>query len=456
VFEEDAMHTRRRAGEVVIALGGALLLATLGTAAGNLLWEDVYDSAGGNDSPVDVARAGRVVIAVGASADAEGVAAWYARATDARDGSLLWDDRLELTGGSARAAEVAIDGARAFVAGACADAGGEQFLVVRAHHRDTGALLWEDRTAVGARPIQAPRVAAQGRRVFVSGSRAEGSGARDMVVRAYDAATGDLVWQESYDRGGDDFTGDLAVQGGRVFVGGSAAVAPFPVHTDFAVRALDAETGAVLWEDFYDYDGHLDQARELAVRHGRVYATGFGRHPGADDDVVVRADDAESGAALWTQAFDGAGGSDFAPNVVAIAAGVFVAGWTGDPAGNTDFLVRAHDPETGALLWQDVMDGPGDFDFATELAGRGRRLYVVGQTGSAGALDGIVRAYDARTGRLAWQERFGFAGRDDAAQGVAAGPALYVSGSVRPASEDSRWTVRAYELRDGHDDGGGE
>jgi hypothetical protein len=271
-----------------------------------------------------------------------------------------------------------------------------------------------------------------------------------MLVKAYDAGTGTLLWEDQFNRGGDDFTVQIVDSGALVFVAGAASAAPFPVQTDFAVRALDAATGALVWQDFYDFEGNVDQARGIVVSQNRVYAVGFGRHADGDDDIVVRAYDANTGVPLWTDTFDGAGHSDFATKIAVLGPRVFVAGWAADALGNTDFLVRAHDADTGNLLWQDRSDGPGNFDWAMNLDGRGDRMYVVGRMGSGmglvGSFDAVVRAYDAATGALAWEDRFGTPGTWDSAGGIVIGErAAFVRGSITP-TDNFDWSIRAYAL----------
>jgi hypothetical protein len=271
-----------------------------------------------------------------------------------------------------------------------------------------------------------------------------------MLVKAYDAGTGALLWENLFNRGGDDFTTEVVASGALVFVAGAASAAPIPVQPDFAVRALDAATGALVWQDFYDLDGLVDQARGIVVSQNRVYAVGFGRRPVLNDDIVVRAYDAGTGVPLWTDTFDQAGGSDFSTRIAALGPRVFVAGYAADALGNTDFLVRAFDAGTGALLWQDLSDGPGNFDWAINLEGRGDRLYVAGRMGSGvgvtGDFDGVVRAYDAAAGTIAWENRFGSPDTFDSAGGIVIGDrAAYVRGSVSPAGNFD-WIIRAYAL----------
>ena len=71
----------------------------------------------------------------------------------------------------------------------------------RPRRRDRGTLLWEDR--YDASPFeQAFSVATRRDRVFVAGY-VENSPGRDFVVRADDAATGILAWQDQLNKGDD-------------------------------------------------------------------------------------------------------------------------------------------------------------------------------------------------------------------------------------------------------------
>ncbi len=430
---------------------GTLALAGLVSAAGSVLWQDHFDS-GKDDQPADVALAGAQLIAVGTKGTATNDRSFYVRATSALDGTFLWDDLLEFPGGSLRAFQVAIGGPSAFVVGEGDDAAGDHYLVVRAYNWRTGVLLWEDKASLFRTvSFRLPSIATTGDRVFVATARPALSGTgRNMVVRAYDAGTGALLWEDRFDRGGDDFIDNVVAQGALVFVSGAAAAAPFPVQTDFAVRALDAATGALVWQDFYDFDGNLDQARGIAVGQGRVFAVGFGRHADGNGDLIVRAYEANTGVPLWTDAFDLAGESDFATRIAVLGSRVFIAGHASDALGNTDFLVRAYDADTGALVWQDLSDGPGNFDNASALDGRGNLLYVTGRMGSGmglvGDLQAVVRAYDAGTGTLVWEDRFGPPGVFNFANGIVIGErAAFVKGAISPAGSFD-WFLRAYQL----------
>ena len=67
---------------------------------------------------------------------------------------------------------------------------------------------------------------------------------------------------------------------------------------------------------------------------------------------------------------------------------VFAAG-----RGATDFLVRAYDAQTGALLWQDGSGAVGSQLYAVATGARG--VFAAGHTEHGGAVY-LIRAYDAQ------------------------------------------------------------
>src|SRR5206468_5797756 len=63
------------------------------------------------------------------------------------------------------------------------------------------------------------------------------------------------------------------VRGIRLYVAGFITSAAH--NTDFVVHAYDGRNGGLLWRDIFDRAGGLDEALDLAVENGRVYAAGF-------------------------------------------------------------------------------------------------------------------------------------------------------------------------------------
>ena len=128
---------------------------------------------------------------------------------------------------------------------------------------------------VPVQPVDAALVSSvQGSRVFVAGLAASASGDTDTELRAYDAESGALLWSDESDGGGFDELLDVEAAGGRVFTCGVVSTAAG--NDDWIVRAHDAATGALLWEDRLDVAGGRDAAFDLDVRGQVVVAAGYG------------------------------------------------------------------------------------------------------------------------------------------------------------------------------------
>lgn len=116
------------------------------------------------------------------------------------------------------------------------------------------------------------------------------------------------------------------------------------------------------------------------------------------------------GDLLWQVQIDKFGGDDNISGVAAADNRVFIAASTRDPArphpvpgtnGNSDFLAQAYDASTGTLLWEDLVVMAGPDDTASAVVTDGERVFVGGDSSSApGNFDFLVRAYDAATGAL--------------------------------------------------------
>ena len=60
-----------------------------------------------------------------------------------------------------------------------------------------GQLLWEDRFDGGGRDLVAvDAIVAEGNSVFIVGASQSGNGDTDILVRAHDAKSGELLWQD--------------------------------------------------------------------------------------------------------------------------------------------------------------------------------------------------------------------------------------------------------------------
>jgi outer membrane protein assembly factor BamB len=182
---------------------------------------------------------------------------------------------------------------------------------------------------------------------------------------------------------------------------------------------LDAGTGNVLWEYQFDLAGDNDAPSALAVQPGRVFVAGRARTAAGDEDLFMWALQEETGALLWQEQFNLAGGNDTANTLVVGGEQVFVAGVSQigpenpDPDAvqpDTDVVVLARAQETGALLWQKQFDLEQDnvgSDNPIDIAADTSHIYIAAEGATArGDMDAVVMALDPLTGDLRWQHQF--------------------------------------------------
>ena len=214
----------------------------------------------------------------------------------------------------------AADRGRLFVASSAADDAGECGTEVRALDPATGAVDWSSRGTPGETCAGGLLAATRGRVFAAAGGR----------LTALDADTGAVLWQR---RLADDAPGIAPVAAGAtvftvVRTGISAG--------DEALLALDAATGEDRWRrevSLASYGG-----APVAVQDGEVYL--------ADSDCGLAALDAATGEERWARRFGCPyGGSD----ATAIVAGDTIVGWWSASGGHVvsrDTGVPARDFES--------------------------------------------------------------------------------------------------------------
>jgi hypothetical protein len=415
-------------------------------AAGDLLWQDRFDMAGGFDRGNAVASAGRLGFVAGFVTNAAGNGDGVVRAYETATGALLWEDFLDL-GGDDSYISIATAGKIVVACGLGSPGDGTYAFVVRAYNGRSGALVWEDTSvAGGATDVKMDRGLA-----IVGGYALALDGSFTPLVRAYDLVSGALAWEHVFADGG--FVNAIHARRGKVYLA-AAANAEADGETHFVIRALSSRTGDLLWQDEDDRSGALDHAASVTATTDRVFVAGTVSH---DDgsctadfftgncDFVVRAYDATTGTLLWTDEVDKVGHRDHAYSVVAIGDRVF-AGGLGSTDFTRNFLVRAYDGATGALLWEDHQADRGGA--ANQLAAEGATVYAAGDgalpvTGSS--LDFLVRAYEDSTGALLWEDKHDEAGGADGAIGIAVRRGrVLAAGGVVGENGDVDYAVRTY------------
>lgn len=324
---------------------------------------------------------------------------------------------------------------------------------VRAMDPDTGATRWEDRLNPGGFD-RSQGVIIDGGRVIASGwfqvpiDPVTRTGGFDFVVRAYDAASGTLLWQQRVDRGTTDFAESLAAADGRVFAVGRVRGASS--GSDFTIFAFDAATGMELWESVTNVF-QVDIAFSVAADRDAVFVAGPVRNRTA---LLVRAHDARTGAVRWEDEIPDGQMFVTQPNRLATEAGtLYLAAAVNTPNGDQDALVRAYDQRSGAIRWTQQWDGGGN-DEAIGLATKGTQLFVVGEDGmNADFLAGFrtVRALDRKTGRVQWLDSFQLAPGGDAfaVSVLVDGDVVFTGGAAQDATGEYVWSLRTYDAHTG-------
>lgn len=456
----DLQGFRKKINISLSFFAASLLLAFLPAgvsfgAGGDLIWQDVFNlSAGGNEART-VAASGDRVFAGGMGEESDNQGVWILRAYQAESGKLLWDDVFNPGGGNAAVFQITAEENRAFAAGAGDDQEGTSVWIVRAYDEKSGDVIWEDLFKNGGRNAEAHAVSAGGNRVFVGGRAESPSGGSEWVVRAYDASTGDLLWHDRFGiNGKDEVALSIAVLGNRLFVSGGG---PDPLTAgDWLVRAYDAGTGELLWEDqLGTADGNFISL-SITARDGRVFAAGIGKTL-TSSDWIVRAYDASAGGILWEDRFDTGLGTG-AVSITSNKSGVFATGGIASATEGKAMIVKSYNPANGDIQWEDRVDfdesgGTG----GTSVGSEGGRVYAAGSGSIESSEDWIVRSYDSQTGEILWGDQFNLGDGVNLPFAIAAREKrVYAVGGALANVNDSLdfvWLVRAYET--GVNGGGG-
>jgi hypothetical protein len=275
-----------------------------------------------------------------------------------------------------------------------------------------------------------------GSELFVTGrSRAATSGF-DYATAAYDAATGAPLWSERYDgpRSAGDWASALGVSpdGSELFVTGVSSDPSS--HMDYATLAYDSSTGALLWTKRYNGPGNgFDAASAIGVSPdgSTVFVTGLsaGSTRVDDHDYATVAYDAVTGARLWAERYDGPGNDadDADANALGVSpdgSQVFVTGGILGSRGNFNYATVSYDTATGVRLWAVRYNGPSNgFDVPTTLgvSPDGSQVFVTGDSvGTTGDDDYATVAYDTTTGAESWVARYDNDGPGPAGDSAAA------------------------------------
>jgi hypothetical protein len=308
-------------------------------------------------------------------------------ATFAAGGDYAW--------GNPEATTVANAKGKVFSAGL--DFSGDVELAIRSNDGKTGELLWEHR--VGGYPWLEPnQITVKGNSVAVVGVVDEGTGqGLDWIVIGLDAGTGEPLWPEVIiPDPGLGVANSVVIAGNTIVTTGAQFLGDSSAPATFITRGFSLKTGEMLWEDISEEQGLSFGDKVVAMdgdKHEGPLAIAYGMIANAvnDSDKLIRAYDPGTGYIVWDETIDtglAEGGIDAFAVDNSVAYFAFAS--TG-PGGGT-WQVEARDARTGGYLWTTVNYWPGTVN---GLAASGSRVVVT--------VSGGMQAFDTGTGEFRWE-----------------------------------------------------
>jgi outer membrane protein assembly factor BamB len=295
--QADAVSALATGAGRVLAVGPKALRG-LAAATGRSAWRRPLPGTAEPYNDVRAAALGRMLFVAGLKRDPRGELHYRVWAHQAGSGELVWKDHRRQ--GTPTAVAAAAN--RLFVAGHTPTES-SSILLVRGYGARSGERLWERLVAPNQVAAAAQAVAADERRVFVAGvGRDDLTHPDGFYVAALLARSGEPLWDDL--RPADDARASIlssaVVATGEVVVA-AASVNPSSTAPDWGlVRAYRAETGEPLWDR---EEPNVADVRALAPLEGGVLAVGSTLDVDPlDRRLLVRALDAETGALRFEDA----------------------------------------------------------------------------------------------------------------------------------------------------------
>ena len=249
-----------------------ILVRTHDAKSGTILWRNRID-IGEVDFPSKVVMDDQRVVVTGSGHSVSGTESRMAiRTYAAKTGAVIWTDTIS----GPFSIGVAMNATRVIVGGAPSDIVGGEPLLVRAYVAKTGAIAWEDRSApppgLQGGVVQPRGITIHGDTAYVAaGVFSPNFHTGACLVRAYRIATGTLLWQSTAEMSGRCFPFAIAADGRNVVVSGQGGIG----EAEFAAVGFDAENGALLWRDrSFMGTPFTSAAVAVAIDRRQIIATG--------------------------------------------------------------------------------------------------------------------------------------------------------------------------------------
>jgi len=365
--------------------------------------------------------------------------------------------------GYAQSVAASPDGSQVFITGSGAGS------AAVAYAAGTGAQHWSAPAGLSNGGFLA--VSPDGSRVFITGTSPDASGFLRMTTRAFNAATGAILWTAFYRSPGaasaDAHALAVSPDGSRVFVTGSSEDSG--LTSRYTTVAYDAATGSRRWAAAYSVQHQSARAVAIAVspQGTRVFVTGGSLGPPNGHYAFATVSyAAATGATQWVARYAATPRRNAAAVSVAVSpdgATVYVAGTAHVISGQTSpqiIAAVAYATATGTQRWTARYPGSGNPQAVGEsaqamaLSPDGSGVFVTSQGNTHGKTDYTTVAFEAATGAQRWASQDPLNGFGRPA-GIAVNPGgteVFVIGNTfagGASSGDSAYATVAYDAATG-------
>jgi hypothetical protein len=225
--------------------------------------------------------------------------------------------------------------------------------------------------------------------------------------------------------------------------------------SSITIRTYRRHTGELLAEDVYDLNVQ-DEETSAGAKRGRIFAGGIGMGRDGRSRFLLRVYDALNGRFLWEGQLNLVSQKDERrarpiATLVPPPSAIQRTGVTRPFSVDVELSLRAFDPQTGRLVWED------HFIPGAPMIGRIKSVVPFGRAGQIETIghighifDLVVRALDRASGHLLWHDSF-----KDTAAGTGTGREegrLLEPGSMPDWNQDkSAWTLSTVPLQRSYD-----
>ncbi|MFA7403703.1 MAG: fibronectin type III domain-containing protein, partial [Pelobacteraceae bacterium] len=318
----------------------------------------------------------------------------------------LMDTRAGLQYAKAMAVDT---GGNIIVAGYTNSGADSDYMLVK-FKADGSGLAWEPVYFSGTADDIATAVAIDAsNNIILTGTTWNGTN-NDIHTIKYNGVTGAVLWEHTYNSGGNDTATSIAIDsGGDIYVAGYAFNGT--ARDDFLVIKYPSAGSVPAWVELYDdaaYPNNDNRILAVAAGTNGIAVTGYSSKGGADFDILTRTYGFDKTLVReWRYASSGGGDDRGAAVKMDSAGNVIITGYATNTAGNTDIFTAKYDPASSTSMWEKIHDGRDNDEAKGVWVDNAGDVYVTGFTTTlAGNQDFFTARYGSSDGALIWNSVF--------------------------------------------------